>query len=663
MKNKFLDFATNLVVWPYMLALVAIYAGALSLAYGYIFNAEDAGAFGLLFLLNPGTAFVLVSATLLYALNNEEKRTLDWNIKVMLIPYLLSSWATHESFAKFMEIHIATAVLVLMRIYMFAEPYILSSRQTEALQKQAWAPPPWAQQENGNQKQQAPSVRFQVRAAEGSFDTIIGMSDVKARLKEAGQEIIKTSKEKKKPRNGILLSGKPGNGKTVFADALAGELKLPILSVSNSDLASKWINETTENVVQVFRDAARQAPCVLFVDEIDSLIRNRSDAGGSEEGPKITNTILTEIVNIRKSGVVVVAATNFLDKLDPAAIREGRFDFKIEITPPDMEARTGLIDKFAVSHGISAKHETRDMAAKRWNGFSVARIAAIMEEAGRALGKEKRTMAEFTDLQAALRQVQGRKGSIPEDTPSLDDLAMIPEMREKLRGVARRMKHIEAIEEMGGTVPSGLLFYGPPGTGKTVTARALAKESGWGFISASGADLMAKADRIDEIIADASDIRPCIVFLDEADDILGDRRYNGNVSAITNKLLAAMDGSGGKIPDVVFVAATNHPESMDSAALRGGRFTEKIEFTPPTIDVVADYVARWMGNIKAKTDPALTPVAIAERVVGESIANIKEVLQTAVNVAIGRHNLGDEVPVIGMSDIEEACSMVLEIQG
>jgi transitional endoplasmic reticulum ATPase len=240
---------------------------------------------------------------------------------------------------------------------------------------------------------------------------------------------------------------------------------------------------------------------------------------------------------------------------------------------------------------------------------------------------------------------------------------MIPAMRDKLKGVARRMKHIEEIEKMGGTVPSGLLFYGPPGTGKTVTARALAKESGWGFLSASGADLMSSPTKIDEILADASDIRPCIVFLDEADDILGDRRYNGNVSAITNKLLAAMDGSGGKVPDVVFVAATNHPESMDSAAMRGGRFTEKIEFAPPTLDVVADYVNRWMGGIKATMDPTLSATSIAQRVEGESIANIKEVLQTAINVAIGRCELGKDEPVIGMADIDDACAMVLGIEG
>lgn len=631
--------------------------GAFIMVCLYLFDFEQGAKFAI-YLIFPTTAYLAVYLAKGIIVNEMDSGKLRTISAFMLAPYIAISWSTHEQFGKYLEFHLTTAILMSLFLYS-----AFKKASEPSCQKQKSVILPWARQDSDNNEAQQESIRYQVRAADGSFNTILGMAEVKNRLKEAGQEIIKTAKEKKKPRNGILLSGKPGNGKTVFAEALAGELKLPILSVSYGDLASKWVNETTENVAKVFRDAARQAPCLLFIDEIDSLIRDRSDAGSSAEGPQITNTILTEIVNVRKAGVVVVAATNFLDKLDPAAIREGRFDFKIEIPPPDTAARAGLIDKFAVTNGISVEAETRDLAAKRWDGFSVARIAAIMEEAGRAMGKESRKTVEFADLQSALRQVQGRKGNIPENTPMLDELAMIPSMRDKLKGVARRMKHIEEIEKMGGTVPSGLLFYGPPGTGKTVTARALSKESGWGFLSASGADLISSPTKIDEILADASDIRPCIVFLDEADDILGDRRYNGNVSSITNKLLAAMDGSGGKVPDVVFIAATNHPESMDSAAMRGGRFTEKIEFSPPTLDVVADYVNRWMGSMKAKTDSAMTALDIAQRVEGESIANIKEVLQTAINVAIGRCELGKDEPVIGMSDIDEACSMVLEIKG
>lgn len=656
MTSKILDFAVDKLAWVYTIIIVAAYIGAAMSSYGYVFDSEMPRVAGI-FILAPLTFLVLLALTIIVSIDRFYEPLIDVSVRQLLIPFLLVSGANHNIMMEFLDFYAAAVILVMMRIYMWIESFLDRMRASEdTRQKQ-----PSNGLKNGKDDEPAEKIRFKVRKADGNFATILGMSDVKTRLQEAGQEIIKTSKEKKKPRNGILLSGKPGNGKTVFADALAGELKLPILSVSYGDLASKWVNETTENVAKVFRDATLQAPCVLFIDEIDSLIRDRSDAGSSSEGPQITNTILTEIVNIRKVGVVVVAATNFLDKLDPAAIREGRFDFKIEITPPDMAARSGLIEKFAVSNGVTVNTETRDLATKRWDGFSVARIAAIMEEAARMVSKEKRKIAQFTDLQTALRQVQGRKGTIPENTPMLDELAMIPPMRDKLKGVARRMKHIEEIEKMGGTVPSGLLFYGPPGTGKTVTARALAKESGWGFLSASGADLMSTPTKIDEILADASDIRPCIVFLDEADDILGDRRYNGNVSAITNKLLAAMDGSGGKVPDVVFVAATNHPESMDSAAMRGGRFTEKIEFAPPTFDVVADYVNRWMGSIKAQTSSTLTATAIARRVEGESIANIKEVLQTAINVAIGRCELGKDEPVIGMADIDDACTMVLEI--
>jgi len=493
-------------------------------------------------------------------------------------------------------------------------------------------------------------ITFRAEKPRHSFVQVIGQTDLKARLLEAGKDVVSNSKNG--TRNGILLSGDPGNGKTFMAEALAGSLHLPFISVSNGDFASRWVNNTTENVVKVFRDAAAQAPCVLFIDEIDSLISNRDNASSSEEGPKITNTLLTEIVNIRRAGVVLIAATNFIDRLDPAAIREGRFDFKIEITPPDAAARKHLITMKCAS--VPYSQEAIENVVRRWEGFSVARITAIADEAVRS---SKGEVLTFEIMQKALRTIQGRKGKIPEDTPVIEQLTMMPNSKQRLNALAARMIDILEIEAMGGSVPRGVLFYGPPGTGKTLTARALAKTAGWAFLSVSGIDLISDPKRIDKLMAEASELRPCVVFIDEADDVFKDRRYSQS-AAVTNKLLAAMDGAGGKVPDVLFIAATNHPDEMDSAALRGGRFTEKIEFTTPDVATLVEFLTKWKALTRAHLSSSLSVEVVAARLEGNSMANVSEILQMAINNAITRRSPEDEVAIVDMIDLESALASV-----
>ena len=484
-----------------------------------------------------------------------------------------------------------------------------------------------------------------------SFVDVAGMDDLKSRLLEAGQEIVMAHRKGEKARNGILLTGKPGNGKTYMAEALAGELNLPFMTMTFGDVSSKWIGDTTERVVQGFREAKANAPCVLFLDEVDSLLGNRESSGGGDEAPKTTNAILTELVNIRRCGVVVMAASNYINKLDPAAIREGRFDFKIEIPPPDEKARFHLI-KTKANRQIS--HDVIEIAVRRWAGFSVARISAIMDELNRMAGSK---VISFAQMKVALRTIQGRNGRMPEGTPVIGDLVMGQEHKEKLQALATRMDRIADIEAMGGSVPRGVLFYGPAGTGKTLTARALAKTAQWAFLSVSGLDLMSKPERIDAMIEEASDLRPCVVFIDEADDVFADRRMSSN-STITNKLLAVMDGAGGELRDVLFIAATNHPGSMDSASLRGGRFTEKIEFALPDAKTILHYIEQWSKTTKAKVSKDLPYSTVASMLEGNPIANIKEILQMAINNAIMRIGPDDDVPEVSMLDIEQAIESV-----
>ncbi len=504
--------------------------------------------------------------------------------------------------------------------------------------------------------QEAP-ITYTAMIPKKSFQSVVGMEEFKARLLKAAKDVL-AGGANSSTRNGILLTGDPGNGKTLMAEALAGELKLNIINVAFGNFASSWVGQTTERVMKVFDDAQRQAPCVLFIDEIEAVLIDRSKVSNADsEGPKTVSAVLKRLEDIRKSKVVVVAASNFLDRLDPAAIREGRFDYKMEVPPPDFEAR-----KFLLTDGLKSIASIVDVsglerAAKRWEGFSVARLRAVAAEVRDQVNEKKFTKVGFDELAEALRKLNASNGDrLPENTLTIDQLILIPEMRTKLTKLANRMVNIDEIEEMGGSVPSGALFYGPAGTGKTIAAMALAKASKWAFLKTSGHDLLHSPDKIDNLMKRAKDIRPCIIFIDEADDVLADRRNSMISKDVTNKLLTIMDGAGGKTKDILFVAATNAPDLIDSAMLRGGRFTEKIAFDVPDDDALINYVSKWMSTTKAKLDPEFTAAKAVEMLSGESLANVGEILQAAVNEAI---SIGDNKNFsVNLGHLKQAIKLV-----
>lgn len=477
------------------------------------------------------------------------------------------------------------------------------------------------------------TIDYPARRATRSFKDVVGMAELKIKLAKAGHDILNNPGA----RNGILLTGEPGNGKTSMAEALAGELKLPIIDVAIGNFQSMWVGETTQKVMKVFDDAERQAPCVLFIDEIEAVLVDRSKSGsrGFEESPKLVSAMLKRLEDIRRKKVVVVAATNFLEKLDPASIREGRFDYKIEVTPPDFLARKHLLEAGLKSVISLIDGTGLERAAKRWEGFSVSRIRAIAAEVLEQLKHKKIDAIGFNELAQALRSLNATQGDrIPEGALSIDELILEPDMRARLSKLANRMINIDEIEAMGGSVPTGVLFHGPAGTGKTVAAMALAKASKWAFLKSSGHDLLHSPQKMDDLMRLAKDIRPCIIFIDEADDVLADRRSSIISKDVTNKLLTIMDGAGGKTKDILFIAATNAPDLIDEAMLRGGRFTEKVAFNVPGDDALNAYVTKWITHTKAPLADDFKADAVIALLSGQSLANISEILQSAVNEAI-----------------------------
>jgi transitional endoplasmic reticulum ATPase len=498
-----------------------------------------------------------------------------------------------------------------------------------------------------------------------TYANIQGNTDIKRRLLAAAKAIASQDSENgPEQRNGILLHGEPGNGKTIFAEALAGEMGLRIFKLTHSDVASKWVGDRTEKIVSVFNWAKRAQPCVLFIDEIDSFLADRSGSQGrNKEDDDVVNSLLTLLVDIRQHRVIVMAATNYVDRLDGAAIREGRFDFKVEITPPDEQARIGLLTAGLAKNlkSISASPQTIQVVAQRWNGFSVKRILAVTEElpsylAERQEGGTRKTSLEYEDFMAALRRIQGRKGSSPENVKPMSELILPEVTKEALEMLSSRLRDPQRVERMGGSLPTGVLFFGPPGTGKTAACKALAKEVDWAFLIATGTDLARDPKELDKLYTKAKELRPCIIFIDEADDLVRSREHSNNTES-TNKLLTLMDGVNDRIRDVVWIAATNHPDNIDQALLRGGRFTEKVEFVRPEESQMVIHVDKWLKARKIRLEPAFTAQELAEAVGDESIANLEAVLQYAVNRAISKTTL--DYVVLSKEDAARGISSVL----
>jgi transitional endoplasmic reticulum ATPase len=224
-----------------------------------------------------------------------------------------------------------------------------------------------------------------------------------------------------------------------------------------------------------------------------------------------------------------------------------------------------------------------------------------------------------------------------------------------VRMIVNRLKDPERTERHGGSLPTGVLFYGLPGTGKTATAKAIAKEVKWGFLSKTGGELVRDPRELDKLYRQAKENRPCLIFIDEADELLKCREYASQTEA-TNKLLTLMDGAGDRVKDVVWMAATNHPEQIDTALLRSGRFTEKLVFELPSLEILTRHLSKWLVQHKVSLAPHLTARTITVMMGEQSIADAQGIVQTALNRAIAK-NL-DHV-IVTRTDVEMAMQTVL----
>ena len=411
------------------------------------------------------------------------------------------------------------------------------------------------------------------------------------------------------PPKGVLLYGPPGVGKTLLAKALANEVGAYFIAINGPEIMSKFYGESEQRLREIFEEARKNAPAIIFIDEIDAIAPKREEVVGEVE-KRVVAQLLTLMDGLAERGrVIVIGATNRPDALDPALRRPGRFDREIEIPPPDKKARREILAVHTRSVPLD-DDVNLDKIAEMTHGYTGADLAALVKEA--AMNALRRFLAEknvdlskpipsdllrtlkvsMNDFIQAMNMVHPsllREVFVEVPEVRWSDIGGLEDVKQQLReAVEWPLKYQDIFERMGIRPPKGILLYGPPGVGKTLLAKAAATESGANFIAVNGPEILSKwvgeSERaIREIFRRARIVAPAIIFLDEIDSIAparGSRVDSGVTDRIVNQLLTEMDGIK-PLRGVVVIAATNRPDLLDPALLRPGRFDRIIKVPPP----------------------------------------------------------------------------------
>ena len=454
---------------------------------------------------------------------------------------------------------------------------------------------------------------------------------------------------------GVLLYGPPGTGKTLLAKAVAGETNAHFISISGPEIMGKHYGESEERIREIFTQAEENAPSIIFIDEIDSIAPKRDEVSGELE-KRIVSQLLTLMDGMKSRGkVVVIAATNRPDSIDPALRRPGRFDREIEIGIPDDEGRLQILNIHTRGMPLDTDVNIKQIA-KTTHGFVGADLEVLCKEAAmrslrrilpeinleeekvskEVLQKIKITKNDFTDALKEVRPSALREVLVQIPDVSWDDVGGLDELKEELQeAIEWPLKHKEAFEYAHVKPPKGVLLYGPPGTGKTLIAKAVAKTTESNFISIKGPELLSKwvgesEKGVREIFRKARMAAPCIIFLDEVDALVPKRGSGGSNSHVTenivSQILTEIDGLE-ELNNVLIIGATNRLDIVDPALLRPGRFDRVIEVPNPDIKGI-----EMIFKIHTKDKPLSEDVdlkKITELSKGFSGAEIEEVCNRA----------------------------------
>ena len=420
----------------------------------------------------------------------------------------------------------------------------------------------------------------------GDFDDVGGMEELKAEIRDTVGLMLEHPEDAERygiEWNGILLHGPPGVGKTFFARAVAGEYDLNLIHVSTGDLVSSLQGGSAQNISKAFDAALGALPCLLFFDEFDSVAQRR-DGTPDQESRRTVNQLLTSLEKYRdERRLLVMAATNSIEHLDQAVVRPGRFDRHIRIDLPDAPAREAI---FRAELDDRPAHEKIDLSelVRRTEGMTPAAIAKVVDTAALEVFRQATESGESLELDtehllSAIERYGGQDRPMVEHW-SWDSLILPPQIKAQLQQLQAVIEDPESARRFGVDPPTGLLLAGPPGTGKTTVAKVLAAQARCSFYPISGADVISKwvgesEGNIRRLFNRARENRPSIIFIDEIDAIAGRRGSLESHDSHVNQLLAEIDGVSGQ-RGVFIVGATNRPDQLDPAMLRGGRLSRTI---------------------------------------------------------------------------------------
>jgi len=450
-----------------------------------------------------------------------------------------------------------------------------------------------------------------VKATGTTYENVGGLRSEVQRVREMIELPMKHPEVFQKlgiePPKGVLLYGPPGTGKTLIAKAVANESGANFFSIAGPEIMSKYYGESEQRLREIFDDAQKAAPSIIFIDEIDSIAPKRGEVTGEVER-RVVAQLLAMMDGLKERGaVVVIGATNREEAIDPALRRPGRFDREIEIGVPDRSDRIEILQIHMQNMPLSDDVNLESLA-DRMHGFVGADINALCKEA--AMRALRRYMPDMTtedeippeiieqmlvrreDFEEALKEIEPssmREVLVELPAVSWCDLGGLGSLKQELiEAIEWPLKRPEKFRQMGIRPPKGILLYGPPGTGKTMIAQAVANETAANFISVRGHQMLSKwmgesEKAIREIFRKARQVSPAIIFFDELDSIApmrGTDEGSHAMERVVNQLLSELDGLEA-LKDVVVIAATNRPDILDPALLRSGRFDRMLLVGPP----------------------------------------------------------------------------------
>ena len=522
-----------------------------------------------------------------------------------------------------------------------------------------------------------------------TYDEIGGLKDEVSAIREMIEIPMKHPEVFERigisPPKGVLFHGPPGTGKTLLAKALANELDAHFTTINGPEIMSKFYGESEKQLREIFEEAEKNAPAIVFLDEIDSIAPNRNETQGEAER-RVVSQMLTLMDGLQSRGnVVVIAATNRPNSIDPALRRPGRFDREIPINPPSRDGRVEILEVHTRGMPLDEDVDLQKIA-NQTHGFTGADLEVLTKEAAmKALKKYipdlvkfegtvptnvletiKVTQQHFEDALHHVEPSAMREVLIQKPTTKWSDIGGLDEAKLALyEEVEMPLKEPEAFKEAGIKAPKGVLLTGPPGTGKTLLAKAVASECEANFISVKGPELVSKwvgdsEKAIREMFKKAKQVAPSVIFFDEFDSIASVRGQSSNNvnDKIVNQLLTELDGVE-ELSGVSIIAATNRADLIDEALKRPGRLDNVIEIGLPD-----EKTREAIFKIHTKNMPLYKDVNIAKlaKAVGEvSGAVIEGVCQRAGLLALRRKRAEKKDRVeITKKDFEESLSSLSE---